>query len=151
MSEKARNMVLLVVGLSDNKLYGLTKLQKISFLINQKVYNWVKFKPSPTGPFSDEIMKAVDVLEREGKLKVELDSTDSYELTKTGEDEYIKLVKALKSEDWEKFKKAREIVEMFSKVPPGYLVAFIYKYYPGYFEKGSFNDTFEKWVSYFNL
>ncbi|MFP3171140.1 MAG: transcriptional regulator, partial [Sulfolobaceae archaeon] len=68
VSETAKKLVLLVLGLADGHIATDTRMQKLAFLVNQEVFNWAKFEADNYGPYSKELMKAVDELEKEGKL-----------------------------------------------------------------------------------
>jgi len=60
VSEAAKKLVLLVLGLAGGHIDTDTRMQKLAFLVNQEVFNWVKFEAGKYGPYSKELMKAAD-------------------------------------------------------------------------------------------
>jgi uncharacterized protein YwgA len=153
VSEDAKKLVLLVLGLAGGHIATDTRMQKLAFLVNQEVYNWVKFEANDYGPYSKELMKAVDELEKEGKLVYvwDDDGLSKYYLTEKGKQEAKKLLEQLKNEDEDKFNRAKEIIQRHKDDAPTYLIAYVYKYYPKYAEKSKIKDIVEKWIRYFNL
>ena len=153
VSETAKKLVLLVLGLADGHIATDTRMQKLAFLVNQEVFNWVKFEANDYGPYSKELMKAVDELEKEGKLVYvwDNDGVSRYYLTEKGKQDAKKLLEQLKDEDENKLKRAMEIIQRHKDDPIPYLVAYVYKHYPEYAEKSKIKDKVEEWIQYFNL
>jgi len=149
----SKKLVLLVLGVANGYVETDTRMQKLSFLINQEVYNWTIFKADKYGAYSEELMKAVDELEKEGKVVYiwDDDGRSKYYLTEEGKQEAEKLLGQLKSEDEKKFEKAVKIIRVFKDYPISYLVAYTYKYYPEFAEKSIIKDKVQEWIKYFGL
>ncbi|KUO91364.1 MAG: transcriptional regulator [Thermocladium sp. ECH_B] len=152
-SEEAKKLLLLVLELAGGHIETETRMQKLVFLVNQEVFHWVKFKASKYGPYSEELMKAVDKLEKEGKLVYiwDDDGVFKYFLTEKGKEDAKKLLSQLKDKDEDKLKKAMEIIQKYKDKPPTYLAAYTYKYYPEYAEKSIIKDIVERWIRYYHL
>jgi len=153
VSETAKKLVLLVLELAGGYIATDTRMQKLAFLVNQEVFNWVKFEANNYGPYSKELMKAVDELEKEGKLVYvwDNDGVSKYYLTEKGKQDAKKLLEQLKDEDENKLKRAMEIIQRHKDDALSYLIAYVYKYYPEYAEKSKIKDKVEEWIRYFNL
>jgi len=153
VSETAKKLVLLVLGLADGHIATDTRMQKLAFLVNQEVYNWTKFEPNDYGPYSKELMKAVYELEKEGKLIYvwDDDGVSKYYLTEKGKQDAKKLLEQLKDEDENKLKRATEIIQRHKDDALSYLIAYVYKYYSEFAEKSKIKDKVEEWIRYFNL
>jgi len=153
VSETAKKLVLLVLGLADGHIATDTRMQKLAFLVNQEVFNWVKFEANNYGPYSKELMKAVDELEKEGKLVYvwDDDGVSRYHLTEKGKQDAKKLLEQLKDEDENKLKRAMEIIQRHKDDPLSYLMAYVYKYYPEYAEKSKIKGKVEEWIRYYHL
>jgi uncharacterized protein YwgA len=150
VSETAKKLVLLVLGLADGHIATDTRMQKLAFLVNQEVFNWVKFEANNYGPYSKELMKAVDELEKEGKLVYvwDDDGISKYYLTEKGRRDAKKLLEQLKDEN--KLKRAMEIIQRHKDDALSYLIAYVYKYYPEYAEKSKIKDKVEEWIRYYH-
>jgi uncharacterized protein YwgA len=153
VSEEAKKLVLLVLGLAGGHIETETRMQKLVFLVNQEVFHWVKFVADKYGPYSEELMKAVDKLEKEGKLVYiwDDDGVFKYFLTEKGKEDAKKLLSQLKDKDEDKLKKAMEIIQKYKDKPPTYLAAYTHKYYPEYAEKSIIKDKVEEWIRYYHL
>ena len=154
VSETAKKLVLLVLGLADGRIETDTRMQKLAFLVNQEVFfNWAKFEADKFGVYSKELMKAVDKLEKEGKLIYvwDNDGVSRYYLTEKGKEEAKKLLEQLKEENEYKLKKAMEIIQRHKDDPIPYLVAYVYKYYPEYSKKSIIKEKVEKWIRYYKV
>jgi len=153
VSETAKKLVLLVLGLADGRVETDTRMQKLAFLVNQEVFNWVKFEANNYGPYSKELVKAVDELEKEGKLVYvwDNDGVSRYYLTEKGKQDAKKLLEQLKDEDENKLKRAMEIIQRHKDDALSYLMAYVYKYYPEYAEKSKIKDKVEEWIRYYHL
>jgi len=152
-SESSKKLVLLVLGLIGGYIATDTKMQKLAFLVNQEVFNWTKFEADKFGAYSKELMKAVDELEKEGKLVYiwDNDGVSKYYLTEEGKQEVKKLLEELKKENEDKLKRAVEIIQRHKDDPIPYLVAYVYKYYPEYNKKSLIKDKVEEWARYYKL
>jgi len=152
VSENAKKLVLLVLGLADGYIATDTRMQKLAFLVNQEVFNWVKFEANDYGAYSKELMKAVDELEKEGKLVYvwDNDGVSKYYLTEKGKQDAKKLLEQLKYEDEDKLKRAMEIIQRHKDDALPYLIAYVYKYYPEYAEKSKIKAKVEEWIRYYN-
>jgi len=153
VSKTAKKLVLLVLGLADGRIETDTKMQKLSFLVNQGVFNWVKFEANDYGAYSKELMKAVDELEKERKVIYiwDDDGVSKYYLTEKGKQDVKKLLEQLKYEDENKLKRAMEIIQRHKDDPLSYLIAYTYKHYPEYAEKSKIKDKVEEWILYYHL
>jgi uncharacterized protein YwgA len=151
--EYAKKLVLLVLELAGGRIITDTRMQKLAFLVNQEVYNWVKFEANDYGPYSEELMKAVFELEREAKLIYawDNDGLSKYYLTEEGMKDAEKLWKELKDEDENKLKRATEIIQRHKDDPIPKLIAYVYKYYPKYAEKSKIKDKVEEWIRQYHL
>jgi len=152
--ETAKKLVLIVLGLADGHIETDTRMQKLAFLVNQEVFfNWAKFEAGKFGVYSKELMKAVDKLEKEGKLVYDWDNdgVSKYYLTEKGKQEAKKLLEHLKEENEDKLRKAMEIIQRHKNDPISYLVAFVYKYYPEYNKKSIIKEKVEKWIRYYKV
>ena len=151
--ETTKKLVLLVLGLADGHIETDTRMQKLAFLVNQEVFNWAKFEADKFGVYSKELMKAVDKLEKEGKLIYvwDNDGVSRYYLTEKGKEEAKKLLEQLKEENEYKLKKAMEIIQRHKDDPIPYLVAYVYKYYPEYSKKSIIKEKVEKWIRYYKV
>ena len=152
VSETAKKLVLLVLGFADGHIDTDTRMQKLAFLVNQEVFNWVKFEANDYGPYSKELMKAVDELEKEGKLVYvwDNDGVSRYYLTEKGKQDAKKLLEQLKDEDENKLKRAMEIIQRHKDDALSYLVAYVYRHYPEYAEKSKIKDKVEEWIQYYH-
>ena len=148
-----KKLVLLVLELAGGYIETDTRMQKLAFLVNQEVYNWAKFEATKYGAYSKELMKAVDKLEKEGKLIYiwDDDGVSKYYLTEKGKQDAKKLLEQLKAEDENKLKRATEIIQRHKDDPIFYLVTYTYKHYPEFAEKSIIKDKVEEWIRYFNL
>jgi len=153
VSETTKKLVLLVLGLADGHIDTDTRMQKLAFLVNQEVFNWTKFEADKFGVYSKELMKAVDKLEKEGKLIYvwDNDGVSRYYLTEKGKQEVKKLLEQLKEENEDKLRKAMEIIQKHRNDPISYLVAFVYKNYPEYNKKSIIKEKVEEWIRYYKL
>lgn len=153
VSEKAKELVLLVLKLAGGRIITDTRMQKLAFLVNQEVFNWVKFEANNYGPYSKELMKAVYELEKEGKLIYvwDNDGVSRYYLTEKGDHDAKKLLEQLKAEDEDKLKRAMEIIQRHKDDALSYLIAYVYKHYPKYAEKSKIKDKVEEWIRYYHL
>ena len=153
VSETAKKLVLLVLGLADGYIATDTRMQKLAFLVNQEVFNWAKFEANKWGAYSKELMKAVYKLEKEGKVVYvwDDDGVSKYYLTEKGKQEVEDLLEQLKDEDEDKLKRAMEIIKTYKDYPISYLVAYTYKYYPEFAKKSIIKDKVEEWIRYYNL
>jgi len=153
VSETAKKLVLLVLGLADGHIATDTRMQKLAFLVNQEVFNWVKFEANNYGPYSKELVKAVDELEKEGKLVYvwDDDGVSRYYLLEKGKQDAKKLLEQLKDTDEDKLKRAMEIIQRHKDDALSYLMAYVYKYYPEYAEKSTIKGKVEEWIRYYHL
>jgi len=149
VTAKAKKLVLLVLELSGGRVERDTRMQKLAFLVNQ-VFNWAKFEADDYGPYSKELMKAVDELEDEGKVVYiwDDDGVSKYYLTERGKEEAKGLLEQVKEDE---LRRAVEIVKGHKDDSIYYLVAYVYKHYPEYAEKSKIKDKVEEWIRYFNL
>jgi uncharacterized protein YwgA len=149
----AKELVLLVLELAGGRIITDTRMQKLAFLVNQKVFNCVKFEANDYGPYSKEIMKAVYKLENERKLIYvwDNDGLSKYYLTEKGKKDAEKLLERLKAEDEDKLKRAMEIIQRHKDDPIPYLIAYVYKYYPEYAEKSKIKDKVKELIRYYHL
>jgi len=155
VSETAKKLVLLTLQLSGGVMETDTRMQKLAFLVNQ-VLNWAKFEANDYGPYSKELTKAVDELEKEGKLvyvwgddgmSILDDGVSRYFLKEKGKREARRVLEQLK---YDELKRVTEIVQTHKDDPLTYLLAYIYKYYPEYAEKSKIRSKVEEWIRYFN-
>lgn len=153
VSENAKKLVLLVLELAGGRIITDTRMQKLAFLVNQEVFNWVKFEANDYGPYSEELMKAVYKLEKEKKLIYvwDNDGLSKYYLTEEGKQEAKNLLEELNKEDKDKLNRAVEILQRHKDDPIPYLIAYVYKYYPEYAEKSKIKDKVEEWIRYCHL
>ena len=150
VSETAKKLVLLVLGLADGRVETDTRMQKLAFLVNQEVYNWAKFEANKYGAYSEELIQAVYKLEKEGKVVYDWDDDgiSRYYLTEKGKQDAEKLLEQLKNEDEGKLKRATEIIQTHKDDPISYLVAYTYKHYPEFAKKSIIKDKVEEWIRY---
>ena len=150
--ENAKKLVLLVLELAGGRIITDTRMQKLAFLVNQEVFNWVKFEANDYGPYSEELMKAVYELEKEKKLIYvwDNDGLSKYYLTEKGKQDAENLLKELKREDEDKLKRAMEIIQRHKDDPIPYLIliAYVYKYYSDYAKKSKIKDKVKKLIRY---
>jgi uncharacterized protein YwgA len=153
VSETTKKLVLLVLGLADGHIDTDTRMQKLAFLVNQEVFNWAKFEADKFGVYSKELMKAVDELEKEGKLVYvwDDDGVSRYYLTEKGKQEVKKLLEQLKEENEDKLRKAMEIIQRHKDDPIPYLLAYVYKYYPEYNKKSIIKEKVNEWIRYYKV
>ena len=153
VSENAKKLVLLVLELAGGRIITDTRMQKLAFLVNQEVFNWVKFEANDYGPYSEELMKAVYKLEKEKKLIYvwDNDGLSKYYLTEEGKQEAKNLLEELNKEDKDKLNRAVEILQRHKDDPIPYLIAYVYKYYPEYAEKSKIKDKVEELIRYYHL
>jgi len=151
--ENAKKLVLLVLELAGGRIITDTRMQKLAFLVNQEVFNWVKFEAKDYGPYSKELMKAVYDLEKEKKLIYvwDNDGLSKYYLTEKGKQEAKNLLERLKAEDEDRLKRATEIIQRHKDDTLSYSIAYVYKYYPEYSEKSKLKDKVEEWIRYYRL
>ncbi|MEM2136813.1 MAG: hypothetical protein QXI93_02520 [Candidatus Methanomethylicia archaeon] len=125
-------VVLFVIYCSNGVISGITRLQKIIFLLQREMGlgNFI-FKPYQFGPFSMEVKYVVQSLENQGFLKVEEGSEFSplqehpikiIRLTSQGLCEAEKIMGKL---DEKTFLKAQILVRYLNRVPLTYLIAYI--------------------------
>jgi len=151
--ETAKKLVLIVLGVANGHIETDTRMQKLAFLVNQEVFNWAKFEADKFGVYSKELMKAVDKLEKEGKLVYDWDNNgvSRYYLTEKGKQEAKKLLEQLKVENEDKLRKAMEIIQRHKDDPIPYLVAYVYKNYPEYTKKSIIKEKVEEWIRYYQV
>ncbi|ACP35095.1 transcriptional regulator [Sulfolobus islandicus L.S.2.15] len=148
--EGTKKLVILVLGLAGGYLTTDTRFQKLAFLVNQEVFNLAKFEPNDYGPYSKELMRAVDELEKEGKLvyKWDSDGVSRYYLTEKGKEEFQQMLNQFGKE---KVDKAKEIIQEHKDDPLSYLIAYVYKKYPEYAKNSKIKDKVEEWIRYYHL
>ncbi|ACP55428.1 transcriptional regulator [Saccharolobus islandicus] len=150
--EQAKDLVILILGLAGGHITTDTRFQKIAFLVNEEVLKKdVKFEPMDFGPYSKELVKAVNELKKEGKVNYVLDNdgVSHYFLTKEGEKEFNEQLKKRIGQD--KLEKAKKIVEKFKDVPLTYLLAYVYANYLEYTVKSKITDKVEEWRKYYGI
>ncbi|WP_016729812.1 transcriptional regulator [Saccharolobus islandicus] len=148
--EGAKKLVILVLGLAGGYLITDTRFQKLAFLVNQEVFNLAKFEHNDYGPYSKELMRAVDELEKEGKLvyKWDSDGVSRYYLTEKGKEEFQQMLNQFEKE---KVDKAKKIIQEHKDDPLSYLIAYVYKKYPEYAKNSKIKDKVEEWIRYYHL
>lgn len=135
---KSENLAILVLGLAGGRMYSETRLQKAAFLVDREVIgNTVKFEPSVFGPHSRDLERAVEVLEKEGKIEIYADRKNEvcYDLTEKGKDEFSELRAVLGGEIIER---AAAIVGKIKTADLVSVIASVYAKYPEYFDDRSF-------------
>ena len=147
-NEKAKELVILVVGLAGGHLTTETRFQKIAFLVNEVLNFGVKFEPKIFGPYSKELENATDKLSRDKVIKYEIDSDGvvHYSLTERGREEFEKLKESFKD-----LEKAKKVVEEFKDAPLDYILAYVYSKYPQYAVKSTVTDKVEEWRKYYGF
>ena len=133
VSEGAKRLVLLVLGLAGGRIIT-ERMYGLAFLVNQEVYHWVVFEPEDHETYSEELTKAIDKLEKEGKLIYDWNNDNSsleleFYLTEKGKQEAEVLLEWLKAKDDDKLKRAMEIIQKHKDDPIPYLRAYIKKHY----------------------
>ncbi|BCU67819.1 hypothetical protein HS7_12560 [Sulfolobales archaeon HS-7] len=149
--KEAKELVTLILGLAGGHIATDTRFQKIAFLVNEKVLKKdVKFEPMDFGPYSKELVKAVNKLKKEGKViyVLDSDSVSHYSLTREGEEEFKRLENKISPDTLNEIK---EIIGKFKDVPLTYLLAYVYTNYPDYTVKSKIIDKVEEWRNYYGI
>lgn len=130
----------LLYEVDRNRIDGRTRLQKLVFLAQQRMesegiqpYDYIAYD---YGPFSKELLDALENYEREGLIEIEItqtyDGTDKYiySLTSKGVENLKEdLDESLDSEDLETI---RQVIDKFNKMPISELIDYVYDNHPSY-------------------
>lgn len=149
--ENAKKLAILILGFAGGYLETDTRLQKIALILEKEVFkDWVKFEASYLGPYSKELAKALEKLEKERKIIHIIDEVglSKYYLTDEGKKMFDELLNSLNPDD---LTKAREIVEMHKSDPLSYLIAYVYAKYPKYTTKSKIMDKVIEWRMYYGI
>jgi len=130
---------------------GVTRLQKIAFLLQQEVGlgEDISFEPYYYGPFSREIADALRYLERKGLVDiVDGPSGKIIVLTDIGRGEAERLEENVEPElrDIARIKAA-----FYARVPLTYLLAYVYTRYPDYAIFSEIGDKVQRWARIYRL
>jgi len=127
-----------------NRIHGRTRLQKLVFLAQQRMesegiqpYEYIAYD---YGPFSKELLDALEKYERKGLIEIEVtqtyDGTDKYiySLTSKGVDNFeVNLEESPDSEELETIRQvSSEVISRFNKMPISELIDYVYDNHPGY-------------------
>ncbi|BCU70051.1 DUF4364 family protein [Stygiolobus caldivivus] len=150
VSEKAKELAILVIGLAGGNLTSETRFQKTAFVVNELTKFGVKFEPMDFGPFSKELADAVKELNKEKLLRYEVDDDGvvHYVLTQKGKEKLEKLKEGISKDDLEKI---RAVVNKFKDAPLTYILAYVYSKYPQYTVKSKIIDKVEEWRRYYGI
>jgi len=130
---------------------GVTRLQKIAFLLQQEVGlgKDISFEPYYYGPFSREIADALRYLKRKGLVDiVDGPSGKIIVLTDIGRGEAERLEENVEPElrDIARIKAA-----FYARVPLTYLLAYVYTRYPDYAVFSEIGDKVQRWARIYRL
>jgi uncharacterized protein YwgA len=127
-----------------NRIHGRTRLQKLVFLAQKRMeregvqpYEYIAYD---YGPFSKELLDALEKYERKALIKIEVtqtyDGTDKYiySLTPKGVKKFkANLDEGPDSEVLETIRQvSSEVIRHFNKMPISELIEYVYDNYPGY-------------------
>ena len=127
-----------------NRINGRTRLQKLVFLAQQRMesegiqpYEYIAYD---YGPFSKELLDALEKYERKGLIEIEVtqtyDGTDKYiySLTSKGVENFeANLDESPDSEDLETIRRvSSEVISRFNKMPISELIDYVYDNHPSY-------------------
>jgi len=152
------SIILFVISCAGGTIRGITRLQKILFLLQQEVgiCNF-HFMPFKFGPYSPEVTITVNSLEKQNLLKIDKEvgysllqenPTQVISLTDEGQ---LKAQEVAESLDTITRLKAQFIIDRFSRVPLTYLIAYIYAKYPEFTTLSEIKDAVREWRSIYEL
>ena len=134
----------LLYEVDRSRIDGRTRLQKLVFLAQQRMeseeiqpYDYIAYD---YGPFSKELLDALENYEREGLIGIEVtqtyDGTDKYiySLTSKGVENFkANLDESPDTEDLETIRRvSAEVIDRFNKVPISELIDYVYDNHPSY-------------------
>lgn len=146
------SIILLVLYYAGGVIRGMTRLQKVLFLIQKEAgFGNFNFKPYKFGPFSPEIDNLVVSLEEQGLLEV-IETTEYNPLQESPTKTIILTDKGMcrakelsATVDRVTSLKVSFLAKRFVKVPLTYLIAYIYAKYPEYTNLSEIKEIVEKW------
>ncbi|MEM4474195.1 MAG: hypothetical protein QXY75_04365 [Candidatus Bathyarchaeia archaeon] len=150
--------ILLVLHYAGGSIRGMTRLQKILFLVQQEAgLGSFNFEPYKFGPFSPEIDSLVKSLEEQDLLKII--ETNDYNPLQEAPTKIIILTDKGKYKAKESSTainhvtslKTSFLVKRFVNVPLTYLIAYIYAKYPEYTTLSEIKEIVEKWRETYGL
>ena len=127
-----------------NRIHGRTRVQKLVFLAQQRMeiegiqpYEYIAYD---YGPFSKELLNALEKYERKGLIEIEVtqtyDGTDKYiySLTSKGIDNFKEnLDNSPDSGNLGTIRRvSSEVISRFNKMPISELIDYVYNNHPGY-------------------
>ena len=137
-------MLALVFYLSGGKIKGLTKLHKVVFLLQEEFgLEGYEFTPSRYGPWSRRLAEDVEMLAKEGLIRVEEFNDLVYSFMQESPAKVLVASDSMLEHGREVFERIyggnrllalqmRRRVISYSKAPITYLLAYVYKKYPSY-------------------
>ena len=143
--------VLLQIYAGGGTLKGKTRIHKGIFLVHEEITSITtpEFKPGSYGPWSIEIEKAIEKLEKEGFIEIRKvpggDESEAflYILTDKGFNRAKQLWEELKKHP--EFKRIELRLKFAAKAPLTSLLAYVYGAYPLYAEKSKIAEKVSKW------
>ena len=130
-----KQMVIICTLLNTlGKIDGRTKLQKLFFLLDNKINLDLEYEKSFYGPFSNKLSNIVELMIRDGTIKEDIGSSPYgrkylYEITPKGKN-FLADSKSVIAEEEEAIKKEIEALSDFNKMNLDDLILYIYKTYP---------------------
>lgn len=152
------DIILIVIYCAGGTIRGMTRLQKILFLLQQEAglgnFNFVPYK---FGPFSREITSLVNTLVNQNLLTIKSEAEYNFlqespvqviSLTEMGRAETKKTIEKL---DKITLLKVRFLVRRFVQIPLTYLIAYVYAKYPEYTTLSEIGDLVREWRDIYGL
>lgn len=158
MKDRDKGLILAIINWSGGIVKGVTRLQKIVFLIQKEIgLGDFKFIPYKYGPYSKEIDDLIIELKDEGLIDIsEEDLTyilhesplKILKLTKDGMREAEHFIDNL---DKEVIMKAKFYTRIYSHVALIYLIAYVYAKYPEYTTFSQIREAIRNWREIYGL
>jgi uncharacterized protein YwgA len=150
-------------GKPDNRIDGITRLEKLLFLIDQEthvprsVVEPFRFRPYSYGPYSREVYEAVELLEEAGLIREdrvleghtldEMEQAAAAAIEKEGierrfalTDDGLAVARLLARRHSNAFDEVARIKQSYAEMPLSRLIRYVYGKYPSYAEQSRIRD-----------
>jgi len=156
-------LVALIFYLSNGRIRGLTRLNKIIFLLQDEFkldnFSFVAFK---YGPWSKELDSLVNSLTKRGLIKIEKTYDLAYSFLQEkpvkiliASSQFLKIGKEvfeeIRRKDFVLATLLKRRVLSYSTVPITYLLAYIYSKYPSFMTNSIIKERIKAWKKFYGL
>jgi len=157
------DLLALVFYLCDGRIRGVTRLNKIVFLLQEEFgLNGYNFSASKYGPWSSELADSIDELEREGLIKIEEFSDPIYSFMQENPAKIITASAALMERGKKIFEEIsaknrilaaemRRKVRSYNSAPITYLLTYVYMKFPSFASNSAIREKVEGWRRMYRL